>query len=102
MRTRKSKLTIAGASAAAGLLMALAVPAGTASAASCDWLSRTISDYSARVDEVGTTCSYLRIRHYYDPVWSGTNYWTNWVGGTGSSYTTANNPVVVYHTVEGS
>jgi len=94
------KLRMAGASAAAALVLALVVPVGSASAGDCGWYSRTVGDYSARVDKMGD-CSYIGVRHYYDPVWSANNYWTAWKGGAGSSYTTANNPVVVFHEATG-
>lgn len=38
------------------------------------------SDY-ARTTDVTGGCSSVSARHYYDPVWSGTNYWTSWYYG---------------------
>lgn len=97
----KTKTRLTGMGLVAGLLLTMAVPAGPAAAAtSCDWMSRTINSEQARVDRF-STCTYIGIRHYYDPIWSANNYWTSWYGGTGKSYTTPKNPVLTRHEATG-
>lgn len=48
-------------------------------------------DHRAYIKEVDG-CSYIAIRHKYDPVWSSLNYWTGWSGGYGSYYVTLRTP----------
>ncbi len=75
---------------------------GPASAATCGVRSgRAVSSDAAWVLNVGT-CFYVRVQHYYDPAWSMHNYWTNWYGGSGTSwaYYTPNTAVYVKHRAE--
>ncbi len=56
---------------------------------------------SAWVMNVGG-CFYVGVRHYYDPVWSTSNYWTSWHGGNGVNhqYFTPDSPVYIKHQTE--
>jgi len=64
-----------------------------ARAAECGVLSWDSNDQAFIVD-YARNCSWLNVRHKYDPVWSFNNYWTSWYGGYGDAYNTPQNPVL--------
>lgn len=43
----------------------------------------TYSDY-AYVSDGNNSCGTIAVRHRYDPVWSGNNYWTSWESTSGT------------------
>jgi hypothetical protein len=76
------------------LVLSLAVCGSASAATGCDaWTYR--SGEHGTVVAMNKSCGYIAVRHYYDPVWSGSNFWTPWHGGYGSTYSTQNTPVLV-------
>ena len=65
--------------AALGLVVGSLFLASPATAGSCEYDSGsyTSSDW-AWTERVSGTCSGVKVRHHYDPIWSSTNYWTPW------------------------
>jgi hypothetical protein len=68
------------------LATAFIVYAPSAAARFCgyDGYIKTVDDYAYTQQRSGSECSQIGARHYYDPVWSGVNYWTNWKYSSGS------------------
>jgi len=59
------------------------------------------STHSAWIYDPDSTCSWIRVRHRYDPVWSMNNFWTQWAGGSGNGpYYTASTAVYLYYETE--
>lgn len=83
-----------------GLVTALAIgtPA-TAQASYCEYVQGRVSGkHSAYVRATPGTCTWTQVRHQYDPVWSNTNYWTNWISGSGSNlYAQTPNTAVLFY-----
>nr|WP_297427596.1 hypothetical protein [uncultured Actinotalea sp.] len=75
---RRSTLILAGALLTPTLLLG-ASPAQAASCIQSEFRSYAY-DYARTTDASGG-CAIVRVRHFYDPVWSGTNYWTSWYSG---------------------
>lgn len=98
MRQRRRKLS---AGAVAVLLAACAqfASAETASASTCGPRSGGSTTFQAAwIQNTGGGCSYIAVRHRYDPVWSNYNYWTSWSGGFGAGpYYTQYNPEFLYY-----
>lgn len=97
-----SKKKVASALAALALTATIGL-AGSASAtaASCTVRSGKADSDAAWVQGY-SGCRSVGVRHYYDPVWSGNNYWTSWYGGTSMliPYYTPHTPVYVKHSTQ--
>lgn len=91
----RAGLSRAGAvGAAVALFLGAGVTIATpASASSCDLYDKINYD-SAEIRDYGRSCSYIAVRHGYDPVWSNYNFWTAWYGGYGDWYNTPDTPVL--------
>ena len=82
-RPRKKAARVGIATALTATLLTL--PTSHAQAAGCDVIAYRESHHGV-IMEYGNSCSYIAIRHRYDPVWSANNYYTAWSGGAGSLY----------------
>ncbi len=83
--------------ASAVVVTAAALPAN---AVACSTSSGVGRDSAWISEGAGSSCTYIAVRHYYDPVWSASNYWTSWYGGSGSYYSTRETPVLIRYQTE--
>ena len=64
-----------------------------AQADTCHTSNYSVGDQATIMDLNGG-CSYIGVRHKYDPVWSMNTYWTAWHGGSADQYWTPRMPVL--------
>lgn len=73
----------------------LTLPTAHAQASGCDFIASRESHHGV-IREYGNSCTYLAVRHRYDPVWSANNYYTAWSGGYGSEYRDREDPELLF------
>ncbi len=86
--------------AALAMTSTLGVTASAEASGGCDTFSYTERNHAVAT-VYGGSC-YVRVRHYYEPVWSMHNYWTNWAGGSvaGKLYKSTDSAVLLKYQVE--
>lgn len=79
------------------LFVAVGGVVSVAHAAPCATFSVVVFDHANVSEWTRDSGTCIGVRHYYAPVWSANNYWTNWHGGGNTSYSTPDTPVLQSH-----